>query len=333
MKLRRTCGAPLVLAAALMLPAAAHASRADVVGDTLSVQGGALQRNEIAVTLTRNESNGELFYLITELRDGGPRVLAGDQCTTGSSIPAQVVSDSFFGQIGQMIASNPLISELGNQLFNRAKTVGCISTGSGSFLELGGAQNIKKIVIDLKDSSDSATVDALFPPGFNPPPSLVVARVEMHGGAQDDLLSGGPNADVLLGEKGDVVIRSREGVPDQVLCGAGSDVAQVDLRDVVLPDCEIVQRLAIDATPGASIQRPRTLRDGRVRALLECPSVGPCQGTLSLRNAKGRVLDAKRYRLAAGAKRAVTLRGRRAAKLVASERDHKGRPKTFSVTL
>jgi hypothetical protein len=221
MKFRSPCGAPLVLAAALMLPAAAQASGADVVGDTLSVQGGALQRNEIAVTLTRNESNGELFYLIAELRDGGPRVLAGDQCTTGSSIPTQAVSDSFFSQIGQRIASNPLISELGNQLLNRAKTVGCISSGSGSFLELGGAQNINKIVIDLKDSADSATVDALFPIGTSSPPSVGVAPVEMHGGAQDDKLTGGPNADVLLGEKGDDIIQSRGGVPDQVLCGRG----------------------------------------------------------------------------------------------------------------
>ena len=282
MKLRRICGAPLVLAAALMLPAAAHASRADVVGDTLSVQGGALQRNEIAVTLTRNESNGKLFYFVTELRDGGPRVLAGSQCTTGDSIPAQVVSDSFFGQLRQTILSNPLISDLSNQLFNRAKTVGCISSGSGSLLDLGGAETIKKIVIDLKDSSDSATVDAVFPlggPSF--PPSLVVAPVEMHGGAQDDLLTGGPNADVLLGEKGDDIIQSRDGIADQVLCGAGSDVSRADLRDVVSPDCEIVQRFAVDARPGASIHRPRVLSDGSVRALLECPAGEACVGTLS----------------------------------------------------
>jgi hypothetical protein len=144
---------------------------------------------------------------------------------------------------------------------------------------------------------------------------------------------GGEDADVLLGEKGDDVIQSRDGVPDQVLCGAGSDIARADLRDVVSADCDTVQRIAVDATPGASIHRPRLLRDGRVRALLECPTADACRGTISLRGAKGRVLDAKRYRLAAGAKRAVTLRGRRGATLVARERDHKGRPKTFSVSL
>jgi hypothetical protein len=45
------------------------------------------------------------------------------------------------------------------------------------------------------------------------------------------------------------------------------------------------------------------------------------------------VLDSKRYRLAAGAKRAVTLHGRRGVRLVAAERDHKGRPKTFSAAV
>jgi len=75
------------------------------------------------------------------------------------------------------------------------------------------------------------------------------------------------------------------------------------------------------------------LRDGRVRALLTCPAAGACRGTLSLRGAKGRVLDTQRYRLAAGAKRTLTLQGRRGVKLVATERDHQGRPKTFSVAL
>jgi hypothetical protein len=75
------------------------------------------------------------------------------------------------------------------------------------------------------------------------------------------------------------------------------------------------------------------LPDGRVRTLLECPVGEDCVGTLSLRGAKSRVLDSQRYRLAGGAKRTMTLHGRRGVRLVASERDHKGRPKTFSVAL
>jgi Ca2+-binding RTX toxin-like protein len=63
------------------------------------------------------------------------------------------------------------------------------------------------------------------------------------GGAGSDRLVGGPGRDTLLGGIGNDRLESRDGVRDQVSCGAGkTDVAIVDRQDVVARDCETVRK-------------------------------------------------------------------------------------------
>lgn len=62
------------------------------------------------------------------------------------------------------------------------------------------------------------------------------------GGSGADEVYGGPGLDVLLGGSGDDFIEAKDGVGDFVGCGAGHDVASVDEKDRVAPDCETVYR-------------------------------------------------------------------------------------------
>lgn len=64
------------------------------------------------------------------------------------------------------------------------------------------------------------------------------------GGSGNDRLLGGLGRDTLLGGAGNDRLESRDGVRDQVSCGAGKrDVAIVDRKDVVSRDCETIRRL------------------------------------------------------------------------------------------
>ena len=61
-------------------------------------------------------------------------------------------------------------------------------------------------------------------------------------GSGADEVYGGSGLDVLLGGSGDDFIEAKDGVGDFVGCGAGHDVASVDAKDRVAPDCETIYR-------------------------------------------------------------------------------------------
>jgi hypothetical protein len=65
-------------------------------------------------------------------------------------------------------------------------------------------------------------------------------RGDITGGDGPDVLEGGPRDDTL---------RSRDGVPDTVLCGGGVDTVEADTLDVVSTTCENVSTVA---TPGGA---------------------------------------------------------------------------------
>jgi Ca2+-binding RTX toxin-like protein len=67
----------------------------------------------------------------------------------------------------------------------------------------------------------------------------------LDGGPGEDLLEGGRGSDDLRGGADSDVIRSRDGLPDRVECGPGSDFAIVDRQDIVSQDCEWVDGLAL----------------------------------------------------------------------------------------
>jgi Ca2+-binding RTX toxin-like protein len=171
--------------------------------------------------------------------------------------------------------------------------------------------------------------------------------------AGDDNLDGGDGEDFLNGGPGDDSIKAREEPPaarqDTVKCGTGTDLALVDLGDIVAnrPEdgevCESIEEAPVGQGPNVRIGRSRikVSRSGRVRIPLSCPRAQPngCRGTLGLTGAKGRA----RFALAPGQK---TVARRRLArkhrsrlsqrrrgirvKAVARERDPFGRPKTTS---
>jgi Ca2+-binding RTX toxin-like protein len=62
----------------------------------------------------------------------------------------------------------------------------------------------------------------------------------IQGGDGDDVLDGGGGTDTISGEAGNDTITSRDGKPDVVTCGAGTDTVAADRRDTVSPDCESV---------------------------------------------------------------------------------------------
>ena len=62
------------------------------------------------------------------------------------------------------------------------------------------------------------------------------------GLAGNDLLDAGSGRDVLDAGAGNDTLRARDGQRDLVRCGPGRDLAVVDRRDIVAPDCETVRR-------------------------------------------------------------------------------------------
>ncbi len=62
----------------------------------------------------------------------------------------------------------------------------------------------------------------------------------LKGNSGDDKLIGGLAGDILQGGAGDDVADSRDGKRDKINCGAGTDVARVDQRDVV-KNCETIK--------------------------------------------------------------------------------------------
>lgn len=61
------------------------------------------------------------------------------------------------------------------------------------------------------------------------------------------VITGGEGADVLEGGPADDTINARDGSPDRVICGGGTDTVLADTLDIVSPNCENV---SIQATAG-----------------------------------------------------------------------------------
>lgn len=81
--------------------------------------------------------------------------------------------------------------------------------------------------------------------GTEGPDKLIGNALEntLDGNAGNDQIIGGSNADGLFGGEGDDNINSRDGAPDRVECGPGTDVALIDVRDSVI-ECESIGYVA-----------------------------------------------------------------------------------------
>ncbi len=159
---------------------------------------------------------------------------------------------------------------------------------------------------------------------------------DLDGGPGTDRLEAGPGADALSAGDGNDTLFTREpvgsaAVQDTVVCGAGTDFAEADLKDALSSSCENRDIGAVGETPLVRIGRG-TLRvrpSGRVRVRLRCPrgvgSLG-CEGRLSLRlDRRGARRARKRYEIRAGRSKTVTLRLSRGSVRALRSRQRRGR--------
>jgi Ca2+-binding RTX toxin-like protein len=72
----------------------------------------------------------------------------------------------------------------------------------------------------------------------------------------NDRLNGGPGRDVLDGGGGADRLLARDGTRDTVRCGAGRDLAVVDLRDAASRSCESILRPSAPPVDGPPTPRP-----------------------------------------------------------------------------
>jgi hypothetical protein len=85
---------------------------------------------------------------------------------------------------------------------------------------------IADVRLDVGDGDDGVTVES----GVTVPVLLSggPGNDRLRGGSGPDVLNGGPGADEFYAEGGNDRIEARDGVPEQVDCGEGADVAVVD---------------------------------------------------------------------------------------------------------
>lgn len=82
---------------------------------------------------------------------------------------------------------------------------------------------------------------------------------EVEGGDGDDTLEAGLGVDTVSGGEGADDLRVRDGIPDTVRCGAGTDKVDADTLDEIALDCEDVSRLPTAApADGGTTGRDRT---------------------------------------------------------------------------
>jgi hypothetical protein len=194
-----------------------------------------------------------------------------------------------------------------------------------SLIPNDGSENEGDNLVDVERLIGGSVDDTLTASGSTP--GILV------GGLGVDTLKGGPNSDQIL---------SRDGIADTVDCGGGTDIGELDLRDVgPVATCESGGVEDRREGPGVRIKIRSSVAapDGLVVVRLACPRAArqTCAGTL---RARGRATGPRsRYRIRRGraARVPVTLsrrdRGRRARVRVTSlERGRHG-PKTRWTTI
>lgn len=130
----------------------------------------------------------------------------------------------------------------------------------------------------------------------------------------DDTLIGGLGADHLNGFGGNDVLDAKDGIPDVIIsCGAGTDIAKLDLKDPNPFDpvnCETITREAVQEAAMVRLVSARRSRSG-VRVTLACPRHDDrrCNGKL---DAGG---SGVHYLIARGKQKTVALRTKHRSKV------------------
>ncbi len=113
----------------------------------------------------------------------------------------------------------------------------------------------------------------------------------LHGGAGPDIFDDGPGTDFLSGRGANDVARARDGTPDVVYCGRGSDRAAVDDVDFISSACEKRTR---GRSGAATVIEPDyrffgpNFSEGGTNLEIGCPGDGPrrCTGAVIVKRGK-----------------------------------------------
>jgi Ca2+-binding RTX toxin-like protein len=199
------------------------------------------------------------------------RTLAGNDFISDNNIQANALNNVFYGMQG----NDTLRGGVGNDKLYGGDDQGLAGSGNDTMNGGPGADLFDggdgTDTADYGDRSDAVTVsmDDVADDGAAGEKDNVLDNVEVlkggtgrdmlvgsdgrdtvQGGAEGDSIDGGDAADALDGEAGDDVIAARDGAPDTITCGAGSDMVNADTADTVASDCELVDRVVV-ASGGA----------------------------------------------------------------------------------
>jgi RTX calcium-binding nonapeptide repeat (4 copies)/Putative metal-binding motif len=102
---------------------------------------------------------------------------------------------------------------------------------------------VPSISIDLGEGDDKLLTSGVTGPlaiaGGNGNDTLLGGAADdvLAGGAGNDTLNGGAGNDAYFGETGDDTITSRDGIPERIACGGGTDTVDNDFTDIIA-ECE-----------------------------------------------------------------------------------------------
>lgn len=233
-----------VAATAIALPAAASAATVSKEGDQVRYQPRSGERNHVIVSMGNN--GDEIGFT-----ENSPATLqAGPGCTlqpTGPPTQFVICPKSGVARISVDLGDGNDEAALlfgGNALQPAPVTVlggtGTDGVTSSGTVTLDGLANDGPHGVDNYSEVEDVT-NASANENDNFTGNDAANRLESPGGT--DKFSGGDGSDYInsrdvrrdLEESGQVA-------PDQVLCGPGNDVADVDDRDAVASDCEVIIR-------------------------------------------------------------------------------------------
>lgn len=302
----------LTALALLLVPAAASATTVSYENGTITVRAAAGEKNSITV----NEGDGS--YQITEssapieagpgcskaageARVGCPAAGAAglgvdlgdgdDSLVVSAGIPADILSgagnDTVTGGSGDDIVrgddgDDRLTGNAGNDTLEGAGGADTLDGGAGADTVSGN------------DGGDTLT-------GGDGDDTLVGADGDdsLAGGEGNDRLEAGKGADSLDAGAGSDVLLTAEGEftgtkEKQIRCGAGADELTSGPADPFVSDCERAN--------GASIRLTRT---GRIPLVLLCAQANDCEGALTVRDSRNKIVARARFDVPASRRGAI----------------------------
>lgn len=296
--MKRAAIVAAAVAAVLLLPAGASAATLGVAtGGVAQYTGAATEANHLVITY-------DWFHASYVFTDTGVSAIT----ITGSKSPCQ----SFSAHVASCPwgAFSSISVQLGNGgSYGESKlslTPVTLHAGTGDDTLIGGGGHDTLIAGPGHDTLTAGHGDT----------TLV-------GGTGPSTLTGGPGHDTFNGGSGSETINSRDGIAENVSCGAGDDTAIVDPTDTVAGDCEHVDNgitapsiPSTGTTPGAPAAAGPIAAVAQVVAKvaqvtpkellplkIACPAsvTGGCRGTVTvtadLGSAKGKAVAARRRKL------------------------------------